>query len=169
MLQNYNKNIDKTYHILNHTRIKPRSRPPQKENPHILRTPIFSGQNKKNTQITRANTVIIIIIHMEVAMSRAAIRRLFLEYVKLPTLTTNMLHTTLLSDRHGLGGITYCYRLETSDFELRWNNKPWFSSHLCRPTLGPAQRTVKWAPGLVPGGKAAEAWRWPPTPTYGGS
>jgi len=35
------KNIDKTYRILNYTRIKPRSRTPQKKNPHILSTPIF--------------------------------------------------------------------------------------------------------------------------------
>jgi len=34
------QNIDKTYCILNYTRIKPRSRTPQK-NSHILRTPIF--------------------------------------------------------------------------------------------------------------------------------
>ena len=34
------KNIDKKYCMLNYTRIKPRSRPPQK-NPHILRTKIF--------------------------------------------------------------------------------------------------------------------------------
>ena len=38
------------YRILIYTRIKPRSRPPQKKNPHILRTPDFSaakiGKNK---------------------------------------------------------------------------------------------------------------------------
>ena len=46
------------YRILNYTRIKPRSRPPQK-NPHTLCTPIFSGQNrKKSAQITWANTVV---------------------------------------------------------------------------------------------------------------
>jgi len=61
---------------------------------------------------------------MKVVMPRAATRRLFLEYVKFPTLTTNILHTTLFSDRHGVGGMTYCYRLDVSDFELRWNNKP---------------------------------------------
>jgi hypothetical protein len=38
------QNIDETYRILNYTRIKPRSRPPQK-NPHILRTPIFQRPN----------------------------------------------------------------------------------------------------------------------------
>jgi len=41
MLQNYNKILKKMYRILNYTKINPRSRPPQKKNPHILRTPIF--------------------------------------------------------------------------------------------------------------------------------
>ena len=41
MLQNYNKILTKKYRILNYTRIKPRSRPPHKKNPHILRGPNF--------------------------------------------------------------------------------------------------------------------------------
>ena len=69
-----------------------------------------------------------------------------------------------MSGRHGSSGIMHCYRLDDSDFEIRWDKKPWCSSHLCRPALGLAQSTVKWAPGLVPGRKAAEAWRWPPIP-----
>ena len=53
------ENIDKTYRVLNYTRIKPRSRPPQKEKVRIFYAPrFFSGQNKKKSaQITRANTV----------------------------------------------------------------------------------------------------------------
>jgi hypothetical protein len=47
------------YCILNYTRIKPRSRPPQKKI-HIFYAPrFFSGQNKKKSaHITRANTVL---------------------------------------------------------------------------------------------------------------
>jgi hypothetical protein len=33
--------IDKTYRILTYTKIKPKTRPPHKKNPHILDTPIF--------------------------------------------------------------------------------------------------------------------------------
>jgi hypothetical protein len=45
--------------ILNYTRIKPRSRPPQKKKKiRIFYAPrFFSDQNKKSAQITRANTV----------------------------------------------------------------------------------------------------------------
>jgi len=37
--------------------------------------------------------------------------------------------------------------------------------HLCKPTLGPTQPPVQWVPCLFPGGKAAGAWHWPPTPS----
>jgi len=41
------KNIDKTYRILSYTKIKPRSRLPQKKNQHILSTPIFQRPKQK--------------------------------------------------------------------------------------------------------------------------
>ena len=50
--------MDKTYRILSYTRIKPRSRPPQKKIRIFYAPRFFSGQNrKKSAQITRANTV----------------------------------------------------------------------------------------------------------------
>jgi len=59
MLQNYNKILTKRTVILNYTRIKPRSRLPQKKIRIFYAPRFFSGQNrKKSVQITRANTVI---------------------------------------------------------------------------------------------------------------
>jgi hypothetical protein len=37
-------------------------------------------------------------------------------------------------------------------------------SHPSPPALGPIQPPIQWVPGLS-GGKAAGAWRWPPTPS----
>ena len=60
MLQNYNKILTKRT-VINYTRIKPRSRPPQKKIRIFYAPRFFSGQNrKKSAQITRANTVITI-------------------------------------------------------------------------------------------------------------
>jgi len=36
--------------------------------------------------------------------------------------------------------------------------------HLSRLALGPTQPPIHWIPALLPGGKPAGAWRWPPTP-----
>jgi hypothetical protein len=47
------------YHILNYTRIKPRSRPPQKKSTYFTH-PNFSAAKieKKSAQITQANMVL---------------------------------------------------------------------------------------------------------------
>jgi len=37
--------------------------------------------------------------------------------------------------------------------------------HPSIPALGSTQPTVQCVPGVVPGGKAAGPWRWPPTPS----
>jgi hypothetical protein len=31
--------------------------------------------------------------------------------------------------------------------------------------LGPTRPSVRWGPSVLPGGKAAGEWRWPPTPS----
>jgi hypothetical protein len=54
-------NIDEIYRIPNYTRIKPRSRPPQKKSAYFTH-PDFSAAKieKKSAQIARATTIIII-------------------------------------------------------------------------------------------------------------
>ena len=61
MLQNYNKILTKRTVILNYTRIKPRSSPPQKKSAYFTH-PDFSAAKagRKSAQITRANMVFLV-------------------------------------------------------------------------------------------------------------
>ena len=68
---------------------------------------------------------------------------------------------------HGMGrdssvGIATRYGLDGPGNESRW---VWDFPHLSSPLLVPIQPPIIWVPGLLPGGKAAGAWRWPPIPS----
>jgi hypothetical protein len=55
-----------------------------------------------------------------------------------------------------------CYRLNYPGIECWWGlNFP----HPSRPTFGPIQPLVKWAPNIFPGGEGAEGRRCPPFAT----
>jgi hypothetical protein len=58
-------------------------------------------------------------------------------------------------------GIDTCYGLDGPGIEFRWGRD---FPHLSRPALGPTHPPIQWVPGLSRG-KAAGAWRWPPTPS----
>jgi hypothetical protein len=59
----------------------------------------------------------------------------------------------------GSVGIATRYVLGGLGIEHRWGRD---FPHLSRPALGPTQPPTQWATGLSRG-KAAGAWRWPPT------
>ena len=59
-------------------------------------------------------------------------------------------------------GIGARYGLEGTGIESRWGRE---FPHPSRPALGPTQPPIQWVLDLFPGGKAAGAWRRPPTPS----
>ena len=61
-----------------------------------------------------------------------------------------------LVGRDGVVDIATRYGLDGPGIESRWGQD---FPHTSRPALGPTQPPVQCAPGLLPGGKAAGAWR----------
>jgi hypothetical protein len=61
-------------------------------------------------------------------------------------------------------GIAIRYGPDGQGIESRWRRD---FPHPSRPALGPTQPPTQWILGLFPGGKAARAWRWPPTSQLG--
>jgi hypothetical protein len=66
-----------------------------------------------------------------------------------------------MTGRDSAVGIATRYGLDGLGIEIRWRRD---FPHPSRPALGPTQPPVQWVPGPFPGGKAAGAWRLPPTP-----
>ena len=59
-------------------------------------------------------------------------------------------------------GIATRYGLDGPWIDSWWGQ---YFPHPSKQALGPTQPPIQWVPGLIPGGKAAGAWRWPPTPS----
>jgi len=59
-------------------------------------------------------------------------------------------------------GIATRYRRGCPGIESQWGRE---FPHPSKPALGPNQPPIQWVPGLFPEGKAAGAWRRPPTPS----
>jgi hypothetical protein len=67
---------------------------------------------------------------------------------------------------HSLTVTGYSQNRFTTGWMVRDSKPGWDKIFLytSRPTLMPTQSPVQWVSGTIPGGKAARAWRWPPTP-----
>ena len=79
--------------------------------------------------------------------------------MKLIMLITNSISTIM--GRDSVVCIATRYGLGSPGIESLWGRD---FLHLSRPALWSTQPPVHLAPGLFPGGKAARAWHWPPTP-----
>jgi hypothetical protein len=68
-----------------------------------------------------------------------------------------MTHSTdLIVGRDSVVGIATRYGLDGQGIGSPWGRD---YPHPSRPAVGPTQPPAKWVSGLLPGGKAAGAWR----------